>query len=116
MHALPSADFNPLSAAISKPERSFGHDQQRIVNPFSAFEDQSPSLMGAGWLWQGVAEAECRRAGDAAEEAYHKAFRRETTADEASMDAEHHRCMNVAMRAFDAVAIGGASPALLLVV
>lgn len=58
------------------------------------------------WLWQGVAEAECRRAGDAAEEAYHKAFRRETTADEASMDAEHHRCMNVAMRAFDAVAIG----------
>lgn len=72
--------------------------------------------MKAGWLWQGVAEAECRRAGDAAEEAYHKAFRRETTADEASMDAEHHRCMNVAMRAFDAVAIGGASPALLLVV
>ena len=63
-------------------------------------------LIGTGFLWQGVAEAECRRAGDAAEDAYHKAFRRETAADEASMDAEHHRCMNVAMRAFDAVAIG----------
>ncbi|KAK9868501.1 hypothetical protein WJX84_006010 [Apatococcus fuscideae] len=59
--------------------------------------------------WQGVAEAECRRAGDAAEEAYHKAFRRETSADEASLDAEHQRCLNVAMQAFSAVAIGDES-------
>jgi len=55
---------------------------------------------------QGVAEAECRRAADAAEAAYRGAFDRGLPAEEARLDAEHARCLALAASAFAAVAVG----------
>jgi len=55
---------------------------------------------------QGVAEAECRRAADAAEAAYRGAFNRGVPAEESRLDAEHARCMALAAAAFAEVAVG----------
>ena len=54
---------------------------------------------------QGVAEAECRRAADAAEAAYVAAFK-DVAADEAALDAEHQRSMAAAREAYAAGAMG----------
>ena len=54
---------------------------------------------------QGVAEAECRRAADAAEAAYVAAFK-DVAADEAALDAEHQRSMAAARDAYAAGAMG----------
>jgi len=48
-----------------------------------------------------VAEAECRRAADAAEEAYAAAFRDDTPADEAALEAEHRRALEIAAAAYE---------------
>ncbi|KAK9820375.1 hypothetical protein WJX72_009644 [[Myrmecia] bisecta] len=56
--------------------------------------------------WQGVAEAECRRAADAAERAYQQAFNKDVDAEEVMLEAEHQRALGVAQKAFDEVAVG----------
>ncbi|KAK9918012.1 hypothetical protein WJX75_000546 [Coccomyxa subellipsoidea] len=56
--------------------------------------------------WQGVAEAESRRAADAAEQAYREAFNRDVGADEGQLDAEHARALAVAQAVFKDKAIG----------
>lgn len=56
--------------------------------------------------WQGVAEAESRRAADAAEAAYAAAFPSTIAADDAALAAAHQGAMAAAQREFDAVAIG----------
>lgn len=56
---------------------------------------------------QGVAEAECRRAADAAEEAYVGAFREGSVEpDEAALHAEHRHACEAASAAYEAAAIG----------
>eukprot|EP00892_Ulva_mutabilis_P000560 jgi/Ulvmu1/10504/UM064_0042.1 len=56
--------------------------------------------------WQGVAEAECRRAADAAEKKYHDVFDDRIQADEMALNAEHQRALSAAQSIFDEVAIG----------
>lgn len=59
--------------------------------------------------WQGVAEAESRRAADAAEAAYQGAFKSDTPADEVALDREYERALSIGQRAFREVAVGEAS-------
>ena len=56
---------------------------------------------------QGVAEAESRRAADAAEAAYRETFNRGVAPDEGRMDAEHARALAVAQAVFSDAAVGG---------
>jgi hypothetical protein len=57
--------------------------------------------------WQGVAEAESRRAADAAEAAYAAAFRGEAAAgDEAALEAAHREALEAGAAAFEGIAIG----------
>lgn len=53
--------------------------------------------------WQGVAESECRRAADRAEQVYHATFSDAVDAEYATMTAEHQRALAVAQAAFDEV-------------
>jgi hypothetical protein len=63
-----------------------------------------PSIASA---WQGVAEAESRRAADAAQAAWSVTFRPEQLiADEAVLNGAHQLALAVGQRAFNAVAIG----------
>ena len=55
---------------------------------------------------QGVAEAESRRAADAAEAAYQQAFNKDTPADEVALDREYDRALSVGQKAFREVAVG----------
>lgn len=57
---------------------------------------------------QGVAEAESRRAADAAEQAYREEFNRDVNADEGQLDAEHLRALGAAQQVFNEKAVGGA--------
>ncbi len=57
-------------------------------------------------LLQGVAEAESRRAADAAEAAYQAAFKTDTPADEVALDREFERALSIGQRAFREVAVG----------
>ncbi len=59
--------------------------------------------------WQGVAEAESRRAADAAEAAYAAAFPQDVPADDAALESAHQAALLEAQRAFDAVALGDES-------
>ncbi|BDA47092.1 Guanylate-binding protein 1 [Coccomyxa sp. Obi] len=59
--------------------------------------------------WQGVAEAESRRAADAAEQAYREEFNRDVSADEGQLDAEHLRALAAAQEVFNDKAVGEAS-------
>ncbi len=61
-------------------------------------------------ILQGVAEAECRRAADSAEQAYNAAFDKAVASEEASLNSEHQRCMNLARQAYAEGAIGGPRP------
>ena len=56
---------------------------------------------------QGVAEAESRRAADAAEQAYRKAFDRSVPADEGALQAEHVRALAAGQAVFSEAAVGG---------
>jgi hypothetical protein len=56
--------------------------------------------------WQGVAEAESRRAADAAEAAYAATFAESVDADEASMLGEHARALAAAAAVFEDGAVG----------
>jgi len=56
--------------------------------------------------WQGVAESESRRAGDAAEKAYRDAFNPECCAEESALLAEHTRCLEIARAVFTDIAVG----------
>ena len=53
--------------------------------------------------WQGVAEAECRRAADAAEQEYHRVINHDVAADPESLLAEHQRALDAAKAIFDRV-------------
>lgn len=53
--------------------------------------------------WQGVAEAECRRAADAAEKKYHEVFNEDVPADEIVLTAEHERALSVATSVYNEV-------------
>ena len=59
--------------------------------------------------WQGVAEAESRRAADAAEEAYAAAFPRDVAADDAALESAHQGALLEAQKAFDSAALGDES-------
>ena len=61
---------------------------------------------------QGVAEAESRRAADAAEQAYRAAFSRSVSADEAALDAEHVRALAAAQAVFSEAAVGEPLPSM----
>ena len=61
---------------------------------------------------QGVAEAESRRAADAAEQAYRAAFSRSVSADEAALDAEHVRALAAAQAVFSDAAVGEPFPSM----
>lgn len=50
---------------------------------------------------QGVAEAECRRAADGAEEAYAAAFRADIPADETALEAEHRHALDAGAAAYE---------------
>jgi hypothetical protein len=50
---------------------------------------------------QGVAEAECRRAADAAEAAYAAAFRDDIEPDEGAFEVEHRRALDAAAAAYE---------------
>mmetsp|Transcript_35733 Transcript_35733/g.79501 ORF Transcript_35733/g.79501 Transcript_35733/m.79501 type:complete len:796 (+) Transcript_35733:196-2583(+) len=56
--------------------------------------------------WQGVAESESRRAADAAEKTYAESFNAEVLAEETALDQEHQRCLELARKAFEDVAVG----------
>ncbi len=56
--------------------------------------------------WEGVAEAECRRAADAAEAAYQGAFQTSIPDTAPALDAEHARCLVAGAAAFEEVALG----------
>lgn len=56
--------------------------------------------------WQGVAEAESRRAGDAAVAAYAASFREDVPAEEDTLLAEHQHALMAGKAAFDEIAIG----------
>lgn len=56
--------------------------------------------------WQGVAEAESRRAADAAESAYVASFPPQISADEHALQTSHQKAMAEAQRVFNANAIG----------
>lgn len=58
--------------------------------------------------WQGVAEAESRRAADAAVAAYVSTFKEGVPAEESALDAEHQHALLTAQAAFDEIAIGDA--------
>jgi hypothetical protein len=53
-----------------------------------------------------VAEAESRRAADAAERAYREAFNRGVPPDEGQLEAEHSRALAVAHAVFNEAAVG----------
>ncbi len=53
-----------------------------------------------------MAEAESRRAADAAEAAYQAAFKTDTPADEVALDREYERALSIGQRAFREVAVG----------
>ena len=55
---------------------------------------------------QGVAEAESRRAADAAEAAYASAFDESVAAEEAALQAEHLRALHAARKAYADMALG----------
>ena len=55
--------------------------------------------------WQGVAEAECRRAADLAEKQYHEVFSEDVPADEMAFAAEHQRAVAAAQSVFDEVVL-----------
>lgn len=59
---------------------------------------------------QGVAEAESRRAADAAEQAYREAFDRSVPADESALQAEHVRALAAGQAVFSEAAVGKAPP------
>lgn len=48
-----------------------------------------------------MAEAECRRASDAAEQAYVAAFREKVEPDEDAFEAEHRRALDAAAAAYE---------------
>ena len=50
---------------------------------------------------QGVAEAECRRAADAAEQAYVAAFSKNVEPDEGALEVEHRRALDAAAAAYE---------------
>ncbi|PSC76322.1 interferon-induced guanylate-binding 1-like [Micractinium conductrix] len=56
--------------------------------------------------WQGVAEAESRRASDAAVAAYTQTFREDVPTEEAPLEAEHQHALMAAQKAFGEIAIG----------
>ncbi|KAJ9517470.1 hypothetical protein QJQ45_024931 [Haematococcus lacustris] len=56
--------------------------------------------------WQGVAESECRRAGDAAEGSYKTSFNTSIAAEEKELLAEHQRCLELARATFADIAVG----------
>jgi hypothetical protein len=65
--------------------------------------------MTVGDYWtglQGVAEAECRRAADAAEAAYNEAFNKSVASELEALNDEHQRCMSLARQAYAEGAIG----------
>lgn len=53
--------------------------------------------------WQGVAEAECRRAADAAEKEYRDVFDEAVSADENALASEHQRALSAAHSVFEEV-------------
>ena len=55
---------------------------------------------------QGVAEAESRRAADAAEQAYRETFDRSVSADEGALKAEHARALAAGQAVFMEAAVG----------
>ena len=55
---------------------------------------------------QGVAEAECRRAADLAEEAYRAAWDEPYSSKEKDLDQQHQVCLRAANQAYDAHALG----------
>jgi len=57
-------------------------------------------------ILQGVAEAECRRAADAAEGAYSQAFNKSVASELEALNDEHQRCMSLARQAYAEGAIG----------
>ena len=58
---------------------------------------------------QGVAEAESRRAADAAEHAYREAFDRSVSPDEGQLNAEHARALAAGQAVFNEAAVGALS-------
>ena len=56
--------------------------------------------------WQGVAESESRRAADAAEAEYIKAFPSDVSAEDQALDAAHQRALIEAQHMFDSIAVG----------
>eukprot|EP00201_Polytomella_parva_P018309 CAMPEP_0175050852 /NCGR_PEP_ID=MMETSP0052_2-20121109/7477_1 /TAXON_ID=51329 ORGANISM="Polytomella parva, Strain SAG 63-3" /NCGR_SAMPLE_ID=MMETSP0052_2 /ASSEMBLY_ACC=CAM_ASM_000194 /LENGTH=724 /DNA_ID=CAMNT_0016315077 /DNA_START=265 /DNA_END=2440 /DNA_ORIENTATION=+ len=59
--------------------------------------------------WQGVAEAECRRASDAAEEAYVKTFRGDVRSEVEELEAEHKRALGIAKAVYRDMCVGDVS-------
>ena len=57
-------------------------------------------------ILQGVAEAECRRAADLAEEAYRAAWDEPYSSKEKDLDQQHQICLRAANQAYDAHALG----------
>ena len=58
---------------------------------------------------QGVAEAECRRAADAAEQAYVAAFSKDVEPDEGALEVEHRRALDAAAAAYEVAHDAGAT-------
>lgn len=56
--------------------------------------------------WQSVAEAECRRAADAAEGCYVNSFNQDLAAEETALEAEHQRCLEAGLLMFADNAVG----------
>eukprot|EP01026_Neomeris_dumetosa_P038878 TRINITY_DN3175_c0_g1_i5.p1 TRINITY_DN3175_c0_g1~~TRINITY_DN3175_c0_g1_i5.p1 ORF type:complete len:490 (-),score=90.07 TRINITY_DN3175_c0_g1_i5:292-1761(-) len=56
--------------------------------------------------WQGVEEQESRRAAEEAEQAYNEEFRSEIIGEEADLEREHQRALQVAQQVFDSIALG----------
>lgn len=64
------------------------------------------SRFNVSMAMQGVAEAESRRAADAAEQAYREEFNKDVSADEGQLDAEHSRALAAAQQVFNDKAVG----------
>jgi hypothetical protein len=91
-----------LSLAVSAPSMQQSHHTSSTLSPFSP-RSAVPTIATA---WQGVAEAESRRAGDAALAAYVATYRDDVPAEESALEAEHQHALMAAQKAFDEIAIG----------
>ena len=110
-HISPCSHQPLLTSAAAHTSR-YTHHQHHPLPPPSGLAEAYVKAINEGAVptiataWQGVAEAECRRAADAAEAAYVAAFDQDLVAEEGALEAEHARCLDAGLQVFAENAVG----------